>query len=200
MIGGTGLNLTTLHSRRDLTRNQLNYSPDNPERGIAIHLISSSTYGTRYRNPDRLLDCEWGVGIFDESHMAKSGATQTCDSLMKIDVPCQIQLKGTPMHHTVGDWVVQTEWLFAQVTDENQLDHNGPLPLNSEIADATRGDITLEEAYEKIKDIAWPWTMRHWGENKDSNGDPLVRIPELVQHDVRLQYTDAEASAMDDWI
>ena len=144
VIGRTGLNLTNLHSRHDLTRNQLNYSPDNPEHGRAIHLISYSAYRTRYRNPDRLLDCQCGVGIFDESHMVKFRATQTFDSLIKIDIPCRIQLPGTPMHHTVGYWVVQTEWLFAQVTDENELDHPGPLPLNSVIADAKRGDIMLE--------------------------------------------------------
>ena len=132
--------------------------------------------------------------------MAKSRATQTFNSLMKIDVPCRIQLTGTPMHHTVGDWVMQTEWLFAQVTDENELEYHCPLPLNSVIAEEKRGDITLEEAYEQIKDIAWPWTIRRWGETKHSNGNPLVRISELVQHDVRLQYTDAEASEMDDWI
>ena len=58
LIGETRLNLTNLHSRCDLTRNQLNYSPDNPERGTAIHLISYTTYRTRYRNPYRLLDCQ----------------------------------------------------------------------------------------------------------------------------------------------
>ena len=200
LIKGTGLNLINLYTKRNLSHSELNYSSDNPEAGRAIHLISYSTYRTRYRNPVRLQGCQWGVGIFDESHMAKSRATQTFDSLMQIDVPCRIQLTGTPMHHTVGDWVVQTEWLFAQVTDENELEHHGPLPLSSVIAEAKRGDITLEEAYEQIKDIAWPWTIRRWGETKDSNGEPLVRIPELVQHDVRLQYTDAEASAMDDWI
>ena len=104
------------------------------------------------------------------------------------------------MHQTVGDRVVQTEWLFTQVTDVNELDLHGPLPLNSGIADAKRGDITLEEAYEQIKDIVWPWTIQRRGETKDSNRDPLVRIPGLVQHDVRLQYTDAEVSAIDDWI
>ena len=64
LIGGTRLNLTNLNLRRDLTRNQLNYSPDNPERGRAIHVGSYSTDRTRYRNPDRLVDCQWGVGIF----------------------------------------------------------------------------------------------------------------------------------------
>ena len=102
------------------------------------------------------------------------------------------------MHHTVGDWVVQTELLLAQVTDKNELDHHGPLSLSSVIAKAKGGDITLEEAYEQIKDIPWPWTIRRLGKTKDSNGEPLVHIPELVQHDVRLQYTDAEASDMDD--
>ena len=119
---------------------------------------------------------------------------------MQINDPCRIQLRGTLMHHTVGDWVVQTEWLFAQVTDENELEHHGPLPLSSVIADAKHGEITLEEAYEQIKDITWPWALWRWGEAKDSNGEPLVRIPELVQHNVLQQYTDAEESAMDHWI
>ena len=78
--------------------------------------------------------------------MTKSLVTETFDSIMKIDVPCRILLTGTPMHLTVGDWVVQTEWLFAQVPDENELDHHCPLPLNSVIVDTKRGDIMLEEA------------------------------------------------------
>ena len=74
---------------------------------------------------------------------------------MQIDFPCRIQLTGTLIHHTVGDWVGQTEWLFAQVTNENELEHHVPLPLSSVIAEAKHGDITLE-TYEQIKDIAWP--------------------------------------------
>ena len=42
------------------------------------------------------------------------------------------------------------------MTDKDELDHHSPLPLNSVIADAKGGDITLEEAYEQIKDIPWP--------------------------------------------
>ena len=38
------------------------------------------------------------------------------------------------------------------------------------------------------------------GETKDANGQPLVTIPDLVQHDVRLQYTNAEANALDRWV
>jgi len=104
------------------------------------------------------------------------------------------------MQHTVGHWVVQTEWLFAQVTDQDELDSHGPRPLDSAIAEAKRENITLEEAYDQIKDIAWPWTIQRWGETKDANGEPLVCIPELVQHDLRLQYTDDETTAMDGWI
>jgi len=63
-----------------------------------------------------------------------------------------------------------------------------------------RENITLEEAYDQIKDIAWLWTIRHWGETKDASREPLVRIPKLVQHDVRLQDTDNKATAMDGWI
>jgi len=196
-IPQTGLTLINLFSRRRLTHNDLNYSSDNPERGKAIHVISYSAYRARYNNSERLQGCNGGVGIFDECHTAKSQVTQTFDSLMKIDVPCRIQLTGTPMYHMGGDWVVQTEWLFAQVTDQDELDSHGLRPLDSAIAEAKRENITLEEAYDQIKDIAWPWTIRRWGETRDANREPLIRIPELVQHDVRLQYTDDEATAMD---
>jgi len=156
LIPQTGLTLINLFSRRRLTHNDLNYSSDNPERGKAIHLISYSAYRAHYNNSERLQGCNWGVGIFDASHTAKSRVTQTFDSLLKIDVPCQIQLTGTPMHHMVGDWVVQTEWLFAQVTEQAELDSHGPRSLDSTIAEPKRENITLEEAYDQIKDIAWP--------------------------------------------
>jgi len=104
------------------------------------------------------------------------------------------------MHHTVGDWVVQTEWLFAQVTDQDELDSHSLRPLDSAIAGAKRANIPWQEDYDQIKDIAWPWTIRRWGDTKDANGEPLVHIPKLVQHDVHLQYTDDEATAMDGWI
>jgi len=138
-----------------------------------------------------------GVRIFDESPMVKSPVTQIFDSLMKIDVRCRIQLTGTPMHHTAGDWVVQTEWLFAQVTDQDELDSYHPRRLHSTIAKVKRENRTLEEAYDQIKDIAWPWTIRRWGETMDANGEPLVGSPVVVQHHVLLQYTADKATAMD---
>jgi len=104
------------------------------------------------------------------------------------------------MHNTVGDWLVKTEWLFAQVTDYEKLDSHGLCPLDSAIAETERKNTTLEKGYDQIKDIAWPWTIRHWGETMDTNGEPLVSIPALVQHDVHLQYTDDEATAIDGWI
>ncbi|CUS10220.1 unnamed protein product [Tuber aestivum] len=200
LIPQTGVQLVNLYLSRQLNHTELNYTSDNPGRGKAIHLISYSSYRARYKNPDRLQGCQWGIGIFDESHMAKSRTTQTFDSLMKMDVPCRIQLTGTPMHHTVDDWVPQTEWLFSQVTDQDELNSYGPRPLDSAITGAKRGNITLEEAYGLIKDIAWPWTIRRWGETKDATGQPLVRIPELEQHDIRLRYTPMEANAIDQWI
>jgi len=200
LIPQTGLTLINLFSRHRLTYNDLNYSSDNPEHGKAIPLISYSAYRARYNNSQRWQGCNCGVGIFDESHTAKSRVIQTFDSLMKIDVPCQIQLRGTPMQHIVGDWVVQTEWLFAQVTDQDELDRHGLCLLDFAIAEAQRENITLEEADDQIKDIAWRWTIRRWGETKDANGEHLLCTPELVQHGVRLQYIDNEATAMDGWI
>jgi len=58
------------------------------------------------------------------------------------------------MHHTVGDWVVQTEWLFTQITDQDELNCHSPRPLHSAIGEAKRENITFEEPYDQIKDIA----------------------------------------------
>ena len=109
LIKGTGLYLINLYTKHNLSHSELYYSPDNPKAGRAIYLISYSTYQIRHRNRVHLQGCQWKVEIFYDSPMAKSQATQTFDSLMQIDVPCWIQLTGTPMHHTVGDWVVQTQ-------------------------------------------------------------------------------------------
>jgi len=172
LIPPTGVTLINFCSRRRLTYNNLNYSSDNPKRSKALHLISYSAYRTRCHNSECLLGCNWGVGIFDESHTAKSWVTQTFDSLMKIDVPCCIQLTRTPIHDMVGDWVVQTQWLFTQVTDEDEHDSHGPRPLDPAIAEANCENTTLEEAYDQIKDIAWPWTIQCWGDTEETNGNP----------------------------
>ena len=71
LIPKTWLTLINLFSRRRLTHNDLNYSSDNSEDGKAIHLISDSAYRARYNNSEGLEGCNWGVGIFDESHTAK---------------------------------------------------------------------------------------------------------------------------------
>src|SRR5207253_11418244 len=100
------------------------------------------------------------VGICDKSHTVKSRAIKTFDFQIKIDVPCQILLTGTPMHHTVGDWVVQTESLLIQVADQDEIDNHGPCPLDSVVAETKYNNIMMEEAYTQIKDIVWPWTIR----------------------------------------
>jgi len=103
------------------------------------------------------------------------------------------------MHNTQGDWVVQTKCLYAQVTDQDELNSHSLCPLDSAIPEAKRENIIVEKPYDQINDIAWPWTIQRWEETKDANGEPLVPIPELVQHEVRLQYTDDEETAMDGW-
>jgi len=50
------------------------------------------------------------------------------------------------MHHTLGDLVVQREWLFAQVTEEDERENHRPGPLISVIAMAKHEHIRLEEA------------------------------------------------------
>jgi len=74
---------------------------------------------------------------------------------MNIFAPCYIQLMGTEMHHTIGDWVVPTVWLFAQITDEHKLEHQRPCPLKWVIVEMKCEDFTLERAYEQFEEIQW---------------------------------------------
>ncbi|KAG0638241.1 hypothetical protein HOY80DRAFT_1079619 [Tuber brumale] len=200
LIPQTGVQLVNLYLSRQLNHSKINHSTDDPGRCKAIHLISYSSYRACYKNPDRLQGCQWWIGTFDESHMAKSPATQTYHSLMEIDLICRIQLTRTLMHHRDGDWVPQTEWMFAQVIDQGELDSDSLQLLDLAITEAKRENITLEQAYDQIKSIAWPWTIRRWGETRDAKVWPLVHMAEFVQHDVRLEYTTDEANAIDQWI
>ena len=178
---GTRLNVFNLYWHRQLTHNELKYYSNYPEGGRTISLLSYSAYQARNNHPARLECCHWRVGIFDQSHMRKSRATQTVNSLMKIDAPCGIPLTETSMHYTVCDSVVLTQWVFAPITDKNELEKHGPGTLNSVIAEAKGGNNTLEEAYEQIEDIACPsWTIRPWGDMEDSKRDHLAHITELV--------------------
>jgi len=117
---------------------------------------------------------------------------------MKLDAPYRIQLTGTPMHHTVADMVVQSQWLFAQNEGDGLAKH-GPERLAKAVNDAKReGD--KEEAYKVIKDCIWPWTIRRWGETRDADGKELVKVPQLHTNDIRLEYRPRELKWLPEWV
>ena len=63
LLPGTGLKLINLNADPTLTSDDLNLAMGQPERGLAIHLISYTTY--RGRHTRALAGCCWGTGIFD---------------------------------------------------------------------------------------------------------------------------------------
>lgn len=190
LLPGTGCRLVNLNSDRSLTSVDLNYVPGNTNSGLAIHLVSYPTYRSRYR--ESLAGCCWGIGIFDESHTVCSRHIMLYRALRRIDVRGKIQLTGTPMYHDVNSWVVQTEWLFANVEDEAVLEVQGPQALRNVIADAKKGHLTMEAAYDALKAISYPWLIRRWADSKNGDGEPLVDLAKHVFHDVRLEYTNTE--------
>jgi hypothetical protein len=197
LLQGTGLKLVNLNADRTLTSGDLNLTTSRPERGLAVHLVSYTTYRVRYTGT--LAGCCWGVGIFDESHNVRSPSTILYRALMGMDVRGKFQLTGTPMYHNVNSWVVQADWLFAQVDEEARL-RQGPERLRDVLASARTGEISLEEAYMALKTIAHPWLIRRWAESKTADGQPLVALIPHVTEDVRLSYTEEEGARLEEFI
>lgn len=103
------------------------------------------------------------------------------------------------MHHSINDWVVQTQWLFSQTECRGLKDH-GFEKLAGIISNAKRDGDTMENIYQTIKRCVWPWTIRRWSESKNSDSTPLVKVPDLVVHEVCLEYTPNEREWLDKWV
>src|ERR1700710_2039398 len=110
---------------------------------------------------------------------------------MGMDVRGKFQLTGTPMYHNVKSWVVQADWLFAQVDEETRL-RQGPERLTDVLASARTREISLEDAYMALKTIAHLWLIRRWAESKTVDGQQLVALIPHVTEDIRLTYTKEE--------
>jgi len=192
----TNLNLTV---NRWLSSEILNYRPDLPERGRAIHLISYETYRARCPKGGVLERCAWGIGIFDESHSVRSRKTQIYSALFHADVGGKFQLTGTPMYLDVNSWVVQAEWLFSRIKREARGRH-GPERLREILAAVKTGEVAMNDAYQGLKTAAHPWMIRRWAETKGADGEPLVAKEHHAVEDVRLAYTEAELGQLNDYI
>ena len=197
LLPGMGLKLINLNADPTLTSDDLNLAMGQPERGLAIHLISYTTY--RGRHTRALAGCCWGTGIFDESHNVRSRSTILYRALMEMEIRGKFQLTGTPMYHNVNSWVVQADWLFSQVDEEASL-QQGPERLRDVLASAKKGEISLEEAYLALKKIAHPWLIRRWAESKTADGQPLLALIPHLTEDVRLSYTEEEGARLQEYI
>lgn len=74
----------------------------------------------------------------------------------------------TPMHHSVRDWVVQTQWLHAQSTSDWLIDH-GYKTMEAACNAVKGGRKSNPGGYAAIRDCIFPWTIRRWGETTLAN-------------------------------
>lgn len=197
VLEGTGLELRVIGNKYQPTADEINLLNVDGDRGKCIYLISYSTFRSRYDSA--LKGCRFGMAIFDESHSVKNAKTMGFASLMALNAPYRIQLTATPMHNTLADWHIQTRWLFCQQKNDDVATH-GPVKLASVISDIKEGEKPMDEIYQKIKECVWPWTIRRWGETKNSDGSSLVRIPDLATNEVRLKYKPDESKWLMDWV
>jgi hypothetical protein len=54
------------------------------------------------------------------------------------------------------------------------------------IAEAKKGHLTMEAAYNALKAISYPWLIRRCADSKNGNGEPLVDLAKHVFHDLSL--------------
>jgi hypothetical protein len=166
--------------------------------GNKIYLISYESW--RSRSQKQLKGAAFGIGIFDESHTVKSRKTLGFQSLIAMDCLFRIQMTGTPMHHTVRDWVVQAEWLHVKTRNPELLSEHGYSCMEEICNDVKKEGDFGEEAYQDMKHCVFPWTIRRWGETRLANGQPLLKIPELLMRNINLEYTSAEAELLRAWV
>ena len=202
LIDGTGMTFLNLNANRSSTSADLNLKPELPERGRAIHLISYTTY--RSRCGSSLAGCEWGLGLFDESHHVRTYGTKIFEALMNADVHGRFQLTGTPMYSSIQSWIIQTDWLFADVGDP-AWETEGPERLRDVLttikkAPAEQLTAVMEDAYRSLKSIAYPWLIRRWAEAKGVDGRPLVELVRHVVNEVTLEYTEDEKKRLDKFL
>ncbi|KAG0640186.1 hypothetical protein HOY80DRAFT_1042622 [Tuber brumale] len=153
LILQTGVQLVNLYLSRQLNHTELYCTSDIHGRRKAIHLISYSSYRAHHGNRTTC-------------RPANTGFKLSMNRILRN--PAQPR-PVTPQY----DWDLPLAWLFAQVTDQDELGCRSPRRLNSAITAAKCENITLEEANDRIKSLASPWTIRRREETRDLKGQPL---------------------------
>ena len=117
----------------------LNYFPEDSEsraRQDNVHIVSYETYRLRFKS--EFVQCKWGIGIFDESHLSKTSDSRTFDSLRQMNCAYRVLLTGTPVHHKVLDWVTQAQWMIGRDhgprTPQRWWDHC-PIEMKRKVVD-----------------------------------------------------------------
>lgn len=106
----------------------------------------------------------------------------------------KIQLTETLIHHSLCDWVVQTQWLHTQSTS-GRLIHHCYKTMEAACKAVKGGRNSNSGGNVAIRDCVFRWTIREWGENNLVNGGSLINIPELTTEAVNLVYTAEEVEA-----
>src|SRR5262249_20684701 len=148
-----------------------------------------------------LRGCRFSIGIFDESHTAKSAKSAIVKHLTQLgtDCPLRIQLMGTPLHLTLKDWIGQAQWLFAGENDDGGL-----VDVPPEVSERQKhGKVALEDKvttfgkafrdnkehdvvrlWDELAAVVEPWFIRRWGETRLLTGAPIASIPESrIRHE-----------------
>jgi hypothetical protein len=131
----------------------------------------------------------------------------TVPLLQSLRSPIHIQLSGTPIYHTISDWVAQVQWLFpdTRFTDSNKCaqyrEHRAEYEYHeypalkehvTKLKKAISTDLTnsCDKIWDDIQQCVSPWFIKRWAKSRYANGDPTVDIPEAKIHHLVLKTTE----------
>jgi len=209
MTHGTNFHIVILLLIKNahLTDENPNTSVDEPDSRSNIHLVSYDTSTSRATpsSNDRLSNCAWSCGIFDESHRYKKQNSLGFRIAPNTTIGFKLQVTATPGFHSLYDWCYPTVWLFSGAPDDSEddavMEKHGTNVLYSDVKSLIHAirtedeDAQPDEAHRMIR-IANPRTIRRWSESKLVNGKPLVQIPNINAHLVDLEWSDDEQAKL----
>jgi len=122
MTFGTHLKLINLvpAENPNLTHEDLNTSPDEPDNRFNILLVSYDTLTSRAKpsSNGQLSNCSWSFGIFAEFHRYKMKNSVGWRIAMNARIALKLQVTAMPAFHSLYDWCFQTMWLFSGASED----------------------------------------------------------------------------------